>query len=62
MLPLLQAAANAAPHPMSGTVAQYLWLVPVFPLLGFVINGFFSLTTAFHKGPKDPSASQSAAR
>jgi len=57
MLPLLQAAANAAPHPMSGTVAQYLWLVPVFPLLGFVINGFFSLTTAFHRGPGDPSAS-----
>jgi len=56
MLPLLQAAANAAPHPMSGTVAQYLWLVPVFPLLGFVINGFFSLATAFHKGPADPTA------
>jgi len=61
MLPLLQAAATAAPHPMSGTVAQWLWLVPVFPLLGFVINGFFSLATAFHKGPKDPSATHGVA-
>ena len=41
MLPLLQEAAAAThggTHPLAGTVAQWLWLVPILPLLGFVIN------------------------
>ncbi len=49
---LLQIAAEA--HPLSTTVASWIWLVPVLPLLGFVINGAISLTSAFHRGPKDP--------
>ncbi len=57
MLPLLQAAATAAPHPLNGTAAHWLWLVPLLPLLGFVINGALSLTSAFHRGPSDPSLS-----
>ncbi|HEY4217567.1 MAG TPA: NADH-quinone oxidoreductase subunit L [Gemmatimonadaceae bacterium] len=58
-LPLLQAAAAAPvpPHPLSGTVAEWLWAVPLLPLLGFVINGALSLTSAYHGGPADPSAS-----
>jgi NADH-quinone oxidoreductase subunit L len=58
MLPLLQAAAaaSAGPHPLSGTVAQWLWAVPLLPFLGFVINGALSLSAAFHAGPSDPSA------
>jgi len=50
-----EAAGAAGTHPLSGTVAEYLWLLPLLPLLGFVINGLLSLTTAFHRGPRDPS-------
>jgi NADH-quinone oxidoreductase subunit L len=61
MLPLLQQAADAAhaagAHPLSGTAADWLWLVPLLPLLGFVINGALSLSTVFRGGPADPSAS-----
>ena len=58
---LLQHAASAAsagiatgPHPLSGTVASWLWLLPLLPLLGFVLNGLLSLTSAYHAGPDDP--------
>jgi len=51
---LLQAAAVAA-HPLSGTVAEYVWLLPVLPLIGFVINGLLSLNSA-HFGPSDPNS------
>ncbi len=50
---LLQAAA-AASHPLSGTVAEWVWLLPVLPLIGFVINGLLSLNSA-HFGPSDPN-------
>jgi NADH-quinone oxidoreductase subunit L len=49
---LLQIAAEA--HPLSKTVASWIWLVPVLPLLGFVLNGAISLASAFKRGPKDP--------
>jgi NADH-quinone oxidoreductase subunit L len=49
---LLQIAAEA--HPLSGTVAEWMWLLPILPLLGFVINGALALTSVFHAGPKDP--------
>jgi hypothetical protein len=29
----------ATTHPLAGTVARLVWLLPVLPLLGFVING-----------------------
>ncbi|MEO8560735.1 MAG: NADH-quinone oxidoreductase subunit L [bacterium] len=54
---LLQHAAPAGAHPLSGTAASLLWLLPLLPLLGFVLNGLLSLTSAFHLGPNDPSAS-----
>jgi len=53
---LLQDAAAAATHPLAGSVAEYIWLVPLFPLLGFVVNGLLSLTSVAHVGPKDPTA------
>jgi NADH-quinone oxidoreductase subunit L len=53
MLHLLPATAVGA-HPLSGTAAEWLWLVPLLPLLGFLINGALSLSAAFHKGPADP--------
>ncbi len=52
---LLQEAAGAA-HPLSGTLAEWIWLVPALPFLGFVVNGLLSLVPATHLGPADPSA------
>ena len=54
---LLQHAATAGAHPLSDTAARFVWLLPLLPLLGFVLNGLLSLTSAFHAGPLDPSAS-----
>ncbi|MBA3671682.1 MAG: NADH-quinone oxidoreductase subunit L, partial [Gemmatimonadaceae bacterium] len=47
---------GAGGHPLSGTVASYVWLLPLLPLLGFVLNGLLSLTAAYRAGPDDPSA------
>ncbi len=49
---LLQIAAGS--HPLHGTVAEWVWLLPVLPLLGFLINGGISLISAAHVGPSDP--------
>jgi len=43
-------------HPLADTVAHYVWLLPVLPLLGFVLNGALSITAAAKIGPADPSA------
>ncbi len=51
---LLQHAATAGAHPLSGTVASWVWLLPVLPLIGFIANGLLSLTSAFRYGPTDP--------
>ncbi|HVS60932.1 MAG TPA: NADH-quinone oxidoreductase subunit L [Gemmatimonadaceae bacterium] len=54
---LLQSIVDTASqaHPLSGTVAEWVWLLPVLPLAGFVINGLLSLSGA-HLGPDDPNA------
>lgn len=44
----------SGPHPLDGTVAQWMWLLPLLPLLGFIINGLLSLIPASHVGPDDP--------
>jgi NADH-quinone oxidoreductase subunit L len=43
-------------HPLAGTNAEYVWALPLLPLLGFVINGALSLGNSAHIGPADPSA------
>jgi NADH-quinone oxidoreductase subunit L len=53
---LLQAASPALSHPLAGTIAEYVWLLPILPLLGFVINGFLSLAASYRPGPADPDA------
>ncbi len=53
---LLQEVATEAARSLSGTAAEYVWLLPLLPLLGFVINGALSLTSAAQLGPSDPSA------
>ena len=52
---LLQEATGAA-HPLTGSLAEWVWLIPMLPFLGFVINGWLSLASAGHRGPADPSA------
>ena len=55
---LLQTVASAASqaHPLAGTIAQWVWLLPIIPLVGFVINGLLSLS-GVHFGPADPNTS-----
>ena len=53
---LFQHAVTAGTHPLEGTVASYMWLLPLLPLLGFLLNGLLSLTSAFRAGPDDPGA------
>jgi NADH-quinone oxidoreductase subunit L len=53
---LLQEASSAATHPLAATVARWMWLLPLLPLLGFVLNGILALVSAFHAGPSDPGA------
>jgi amino acid transporter len=57
MLPfaLLQEVAGVA-HPLAGTVARWMWLLPLLPLLGFIVNGALSIVSSFHAGPGDPGA------
>jgi len=54
MMLLQTAVAAASQHPLSGTIAEWVWLLPVLPLAGFVINGLLSLNSA-HFGPTDPN-------
>src|SRR5687767_1609931 len=51
----VQEAAGAA-HPLAGTIADLVWLVPVLPFIGFLVNGMLSLLPATHMGPADPAA------
>jgi NADH-quinone oxidoreductase subunit L len=53
---LLQAAASAGPHPLAGTIAAWVWAIPLLPLLGFLINGVLALVSVSHIGPADPGA------
>jgi NADH-quinone oxidoreductase subunit L len=51
----VQEVAGAA-HPLAGTIANLVWLVPVLPFIGFLVNGMLSLLPATHMGPADPTA------
>jgi hypothetical protein len=52
MLILAQAGIVAeGTHALTGTAAEWLWLVPVLPLLGFVINGGLALWSRYVPGP-----------
>jgi NADH-quinone oxidoreductase subunit L len=60
---ILQApdAAAGGAHPLSGTLADWIGLLPLIPLLGFLINGAISLFSAYRAGPADPSHANSHA-
>jgi len=49
-------AAPAGVHPLAGTAAEYVWLLPLLPLLGFLVNGSLALTARYRPGPGDPGA------
>ncbi|MFN2398726.1 MAG: NADH-quinone oxidoreductase subunit L [Gemmatimonadaceae bacterium] len=53
---ILQHASGGGGHPLSGTIAEYVWLLPVLPLIGFVVNGLLSLAASYRAGPADPSS------
>ncbi len=57
---MLLQLASAATHPLSGTAADYVWLLPILPLLGFVINGLLSVLAVARPGPADPGAGHAA--
>jgi len=50
------AGAATASHPLAGTAAEWMWALPLLPLLGFVANGVLSVIGAAHVGPSDPTA------
>ena len=54
LLQTIPAAADAAAHPLAGSVLRWMWLLPVLPLIGFVINGLLSLVPVTKFGPADP--------
>ncbi len=41
-------------HSLAGTLAEWVWLLPLLPLAGFVGNGLLSLSSA-RLGPADPN-------
>jgi NADH-quinone oxidoreductase subunit L len=47
--------APAGPHPLAGTAAEYVWLLPLLPLLGFLVNGLLALIAVYRPGPSDPT-------
>ncbi len=47
-------------HPLAGTAAALVWLLPLLPFLGFLINGGIALRYAYHRGPEDPSRDATA--
>jgi NADH-quinone oxidoreductase subunit L len=54
---LLQHAPGAAggAHPLAGTAAEYVWLLPLLPLFGFLVNGFLAVMAVYRRGPSDPT-------
>jgi NADH-quinone oxidoreductase subunit L len=53
---LLQHAPTAPTGTLAGTAAEYVWLLPLLPLLGFLINGLLALVAVYRPGPADPTA------
>src|SRR5687768_9094821 len=51
---LLQHASAAGTHPLAGTAAEWMWLLPILPLIGFIVNGVLAWRAVAHVGPADP--------
>jgi NADH-quinone oxidoreductase subunit L len=55
MLTQHASTASAGAHPLAGTAAEYVWLLPLLPLLGFLVNGLLALIAVYRPGPSDPT-------
>jgi len=53
-MPPVTPTGAAGAHALAGTLAAWMWLLPVLPLLGFVVNGLLSVVPAARVGPADP--------
>jgi len=42
-------------HPLAGTAAEFVWALPLLPLLGFVVNGALALASSVRIGPDNPA-------
>jgi NADH-quinone oxidoreductase subunit L len=47
-------------HPLAATAARLVWLLPLLPLLGFLLNGTLAMLGVAKVGPADPSAGHDA--
>ncbi len=52
---LQHAPGSAGAHPLAGTAAEYVGLLPLLPLLGFLANGLLALVAVYRPGPGDPT-------
>jgi NADH-quinone oxidoreductase subunit L len=43
-------------HPLAATIARLVWLLPLLPFLGFLVNGALAIFGVAKVGPADPSA------
>ena len=57
---MAQITAASAAHPLDGSIAEWVWLLPMLPLLGAVINGALSLTTSRRNGAEQGSGNGAA--
>ena len=53
---MIPAMTTEGAHPLATTVARLVWLLPLLPLLGFLINGTLAMLGVAKVGPADPSA------
>jgi len=57
---MLQHPQGPATDALAGTAAEWLWVVPLLPLAGFLINGLLAVVGAARFGPADPGAAHDA--
>jgi NADH-quinone oxidoreductase subunit L len=57
---VFQHVASGGAHPLDGTAAEWLWLLPLLPLLGFFVNGLIAAVSVAHPGPADPQLDHTA--
>ena len=57
---MIPAMTPEGAHPLAATAARLVWLLPLLPLLGFLLNGTLAMLGVARTGPADPSAGHAA--
>ena len=57
---MIPAMTPEGAHPLAATAARLVWLLPLLPLLGFLLNGTLAMLGVAKTGPADPSAGHAA--